>query len=227
MAQILYPKNIKKYTGSIFRKKYKTTISYLVRIPVIAVNESYSSYDEAFDRVKELNIEHDLPIKNRIYVKDSYYEIDVGNNHKALVNDDCFDLIDDRVWGFDGQYVVSKSDDGKRIRLHNTVMDHHNFEEYTVDHISRDPLDNRYENLRIVTKQEQQINRGMPKHNTSGVKGILKIEKGGYYYWEARYMNKDGAKIRKIFSINKFGDAEAKQLAIDFLKEQKTLDGTE
>src|SRR5208282_6745169 len=102
MEQILYPKNIKKYTGSIFRKTTKTSVPYRITIthPLYTTHESYPFYHEAFERIKELNIEHNLPIKNTIYVKEGYYEVDVGNNHRAIVNDDCFDLIDERVWGF-------------------------------------------------------------------------------------------------------------------------------
>ncbi len=41
-----------------------------------------------------------------------------------------------------------------------------------VDHISMDKLDNRKQNLRIVTQQQNRCNRRAHKNNTSGIKGV-------------------------------------------------------
>jgi hypothetical protein len=46
------------------------------------------------------------------------------------------------------------------------------------DHINGKPLDNRKENLRICTRAENGRNRGYPKNNTSGFKGVY-WHKGG------------------------------------------------
>ena len=45
------------------------------------------------------------------------------------------------------------------------------------DHINGDTLDNRDNNLRIATVQQQQFNTGLAANNTSGVKGV---------YWHKR-----------------------------------------
>lgn len=44
----------------------------------------------------------------------------------------------------------------------------------TVDHINGDTLDNRRENLRLVTPSQNTMNRGKPNTNTSGYKGVSK-----------------------------------------------------
>ncbi|MCH7686587.1 MAG: HNH endonuclease [Planctomycetes bacterium] len=40
------------------------------------------------------------------------------------------------------------------------------------DHINRNRLDNRDENLRFVTFSQNQINKGLSTRNTSGFKGV-------------------------------------------------------
>ena len=41
-----------------------------------------------------------------------------------------------------------------------------------VDHKDENGLNNLEENLRIITKSQNQINRGLPSNNTSGYKGV-------------------------------------------------------
>jgi hypothetical protein len=41
-----------------------------------------------------------------------------------------------------------------------------------LDHINGDPSDNRLENIRAVTRSQQNMNRGINSNNTSGYKGV-------------------------------------------------------
>jgi len=41
-----------------------------------------------------------------------------------------------------------------------------------VDHINTDSLDNKWNNLRLATTQQNGANRGLPQNNTSGFKGV-------------------------------------------------------
>ena len=50
---------------------------------------------------------------------------------------------------------------------------------YAIDHIDRNPSNNRVDNLRWATGCENQANRGIPKHNTSGelhIKCVYKFQ---------------------------------------------------
>jgi len=78
-----------------------------------------------------------------------------------------------------------------KIRLHRYIMNCPS--DKVVDHINRNPLDNRKVNLRICTSHENSMNASLSKNNTSGVNGV---------YWD-KSKNKWCAEIKynykKIF----------------------------
>ena len=89
--------------------------------------------------------------------------------------------------------------------------------EKEVDHINRNRLDNRIENLRLVTSSQNLMNSGSYKNNTSGFKGVYwdKIKKNwrtliivnGKRIQLGSFINKEDAiKARKEAEIKYFGD---------------------
>lgn len=61
----------------------------------------------------------------------------------------------------------------KIIYLHNYLMNYNPTVGYEVDHINGNSLDNRKENLRIVTRQENVQNSNVRKDNkTTGIRGV-------------------------------------------------------
>lgn len=79
-----------------------------------------------------------------------------------------------------------------------------------VDHINRIPLDNRLCNLREATFKINNNNVSMHSNNTTGYTGVQFDEKN----WTAR-LKSDGKYYSKSFSIKKYGEEEAKRLAIE------------
>ena len=55
-------------------------------------------------------------------------------------------------------------------------------ESLEIDHIDRNKRNNRIDNLRYVTKVENQANRNIPKHNTSGEMYIKLLSTGVYSF---------------------------------------------
>lgn len=70
---------------------------------------------------------------------------------------------------------------------------------YVVDHINRDRLDNRRENLRICTAIQNSYNKSKPKNSTRKYKGVVKHKKKNPSY--AASITKDGIK-HEIKNIN-------------------------
>lgn len=60
-----------------------------------------------------------------------------------------------------------------------------------IDHINRISIDDRWENLREVTPSENQCNRGMPKNNKSGVKGVVWHKQKSKWMAQIRVNNKN------------------------------------
>ena len=78
--------------------------------------------------------------------------------------------------------------------------------EADIDHINGFRLDNRFQNLREATRAQNLANRRMPKHNTSGYKGIVLHKPSGR--WIARI-----AINRQVTYLGYFDTAEDAHLA--------------
>lgn len=77
--------------------------------------------------------------------------------------------------------VAGHTEEKRNMRMHYFLFGKPP-EGYEYDHINRNPLDNRKENLRRCTFNQNQRNQGPRKHNTSGYKGVTKTGNG----WCAR-----------------------------------------
>jgi hypothetical protein len=110
--------------------------------------------------------------RNEIVKKNGYSEItlyDFNNREVARSKIDNSDInnIAPYKWCLDKEGYVRNHLVG---RLHRFILNPS--EDYWVDHISRDKLDNRRENLRIVTPTQSIMNTALRSDNTSGAKGV-------------------------------------------------------
>jgi len=119
---------------------------------------------------------------------------------------------------------------GEKLYLHRLVfLMHYGFLPKYVDHIDRNPLNNKIENLRAATQSQNMMNSIVRKNNLCGIKGVFyseirkkwvsKISIQGKSYWLGSFATKEDA-----------GEAykrKAKELHKDFYVENSSVPGVD
>lgn len=142
-------------------------------------------------------------------------QIQLTKGKFALVDDEDYEWLNQWKWfSHDGAggYAARNSkyvrgEKRKTILMHRQIMGEP--KELQVDHINRDRRDNRRENLRLVTAQQNKLNSCIQKSNTSGYRGVA--------FWKRK------AKWRTMIShdndrlfMGYYKTAEEAALAYDF-----------
>lgn len=215
----IYPENINKYKGVIKtlpNGKYMTEIKNNNKSECKTHNTREEAEDYKMQRCTELGL-----VKNIVYDRGDYYEVSLTQGQLAKFDKEDFYKIDQYIWavhkGVTGGYyaLTNLKETHESLKMHQHILNYKPIKDRYVDHINRDTLDNRKNNLRIVSQAIQSINRDLRSDNTSGETGV--------YYdknrkrWSAQWME-NGEKKYKAFSVSQYGE-EAKQKAIDYRNE--------
>ena len=156
-----------------------------------------------------------------------------NSTEKFYFDLDDYDKIKNYYWTINNNgYVITGGANNPNILMHRLILDVSN--KYEVDHINHDTNDNRKENLRIVTRSQNQMNLSLKSNNTSGVTGVY--FDNTHNYWVSKiqdsilgyFSNFDEAvKTRKEAEKIYFGEysydesmKKAKQLEISIISEQ-------
>ena len=133
---------------------------------------------------------------------------------KTIFNNEDREKIEKLKWGIlsNGYVVGSYKNERKRIYLHIHILGKMNG--FITDHINRNPLDNRKENLRFATKSQNSMNTVLDYSKSRGVSYIRGLKKwrayiglNGKQIWLGSYKNKDEAvKARQKGEIKYFGE---------------------
>jgi len=158
---------------------------------------------------------------------DEYYIMYCGNNTYTYFSvEDYNDVINPSLniyttWHFEKVgYIMTKNYPNKKgtgIYLHQVICKKHNEKKYvtqSVDHINRNKLDNRIENLRFASQSLQNSNRDKCKRKVNAIPlpdGLTQNDLPKYviYYKEKYGPNKD--KVREWFNIEKHPKLEEKK----------------
>lgn len=133
----------------------------------------------------------------------------------ALIDAEDYRRISIHKWSFNGKYAKRsrKKEDGNgpsTIYMHREVFSvDHCSRDVQVDHISRNKLDNRFENLRICSNSENHANVGLHPCNTSGFKGVYFDKRLGK--WRARIRRR----VEGDIHIGSFDSPEGAAAAYD------------
>lgn len=114
------------------------------------------------------------------------------------------------AWFMCKNNYIATNTKGTQLYLHQFITNHHGHGkgQMSVDHINRDKLDNRCENLRIATQTEQNMNCGKRarKYNAQELPPDLKnvvMPKYVYYCCETMNKGKPNEYVREFFRIEK------------------------
>lgn len=105
----------------------------------------------------------------------------------ALVDDCDFDSLSKFTWLMhNAGYAIRREEINgvqKNIRMHRQIMGFPDGKD--IDHINRNKLDNRKDNLRVCTRLQNSKNQKLKPCNTSGFKGVSKLKTK----WQANIRN--------------------------------------
>ena len=120
-------------------------------------------------------------------------KIKLTHGKYALIDNKDFKYLNQFKWYLnDGGYAIRSvyiklsvgKYTSKHIRMHKEI--NQTPDGFDTDHINKNKLDNRRDNLRTVTRSQNKINVGLNANNKSGYKGI---------YWD-KFTNKWRAEIK-------------------------------
>lgn len=134
-----------------------------------------------------------------------------------------FEKIKDYCWFKDNNGYIATNINMQLIRQHRLIMNVLNNKEKIIDHINGIKHDNRKENLRICTYQQNCFNVGINKNNTSRITGVYwnkimnkwvsQIGIDGKLIYLGSFDNKEDAiKARKDAEIKYFGEFRYKEM---------------
>ena len=126
-------------------------------------------------------------------------EIPLTQGKVAIVDDGDYEELSRFNWHCTDQNYAASRIKGRIVRMHRYLL--RPPRHLNVDHIDGDGLNNTRSNLRIVTQSQNCMNMRIPRHNTSGYKGVSWDKSRSL--WSAKLMFE-----QKTINLGRFKTAE-------------------
>ena len=168
-------------------------------------------------------------VLNEYIEKEDYYILHIINTAnieaKTKIDKEDYEKVSQYKWTLsihkNDIRIVGNDKELNRIGLHQFLIGPIN-DKMVIDHINRDPLDNRKANLRITSHSTNSTNAKPRSESKSNIRGVyLRKERPGVSKasWICEW-SVEGKRHSKSFSIDKYGNDEAFRLAVS-LREEK------
>jgi len=155
---MLYPNNIKKYSGTISKTSKKIIIKYKTKGRIFTVKEFKIDEYDSIDKAMEMAIEYKKKwsiinnlVKNKYEIIDEneekYIKVYTKNDKFFLIDYDDKDYIESNNWNLstNNKYAMSLDyETKKKMSFHEIKYGHRN-----IIHINNNTLDNRSDNIEI------------------------------------------------------------------------------
>lgn len=151
-------------------------------------------------------------MNNDFYIKEGeYVEIILRNKNRditgiAVIDLDDFETVSKHTWSIDTHGYARATKNNKNIWMHKLITNTDG--NSLIDHKDRNRLNNRKRNLRIATRSENGINKGIQSNNLSGVAGVsyyksrdrwvAEIKFEGKKIWIGQFRKKEDAIVARL-----------------------------
>lgn len=127
---------------------------------------------------KDRTIEHHRKVNKYDLTGDFGVGYCSNSDSKFLFDLEDYETIKEYCWHESKGYVQTNLPGDKEIYIHRLIMkDHITNSNQVIDHIDRDPMNNRKDNLRVATQRDNARNRSAGKNNVFGVVGIRWVDR--------------------------------------------------
>lgn len=104
----------------------------------------------------------------KIAIKENHAEVILTKGKVAIIDIEDVGNVQKYQWNYSSGYALTNMPNGKRVYLHRYLLNPPT--DMVVDHINRDKLDNRRNNIRICKPSDNNYNKDFK--NTSGFRGV-------------------------------------------------------
>jgi hypothetical protein len=206
---IIFPTNIKKYTGYITERK-NGTVTLVIKNKKVNLVRICKSVENAEERMKKISIQYGT-VKNIIHKYPTHLKVLCAGDKYFICDHSDIDLVQEHIWWVSFERRPVTHINKKKLKFCNLKMKHTTSQKYAISHIDGDYTNNMGSNLIVTDERKRALTRNMEYLSLTGIVGVCCHTK----FWKCSWVSEEGRNVTKTYSIKKFGHEGAKQKAIE------------